>query len=95
MEKTCPHCEKHCTVDNLRCHNGREYFGIKEERHPAYPEEKMIALLRKCGHYLHHNVGRNGDVAPLLSALSPEERSTLEALLEKCLNNWMNLTKQS
>ena len=57
-------------------------------------DEKMIILLRRCGHFLHHNVDRNRDIAPLVEALSAEERTTLEALLEKCLEHWNRLPKE-
>ena len=52
------------------------------------PDEKLLVLLRKCGHFLHHSVGRDGDTAPLLRALTPEEKLILETLLEKCLKSW-------
>lgn len=97
MENICPICNRHCPVDDLHCHRGREYFGNSDGGHrqhndrPMRPEEKMIVLLRKCGHFLHHNIGRDGDVSPLINALSTEERATLETLLEKCLDSWQNL----
>lgn len=99
MENICPCCDNHCPADNLRCRRGREHFGIKDEgaghheHRPMHPEEKIIVLLRKCGHYLHHNAGRGGDTAPLLNALTADERNTLEVLLEKCLESWENLPK--
>lgn len=51
--------------------------------------DKVIILLRKCGHYLHHNVGHgeNVDSAKLLETLSDEEKEVLISLLEKL--NWM------
>lgn len=94
MEKNCPHCDKHCPADQLHCPRGREYFGIKEEGHDghhAHSDENMIMLLRKCGHFLHHSVGRDQDITPMLNALTPEERSILEILLKKCLNQWQLL----
>lgn len=97
MDSTCPCCEKHCPQNYLSCHRGLEYFKIKEDGHrhhsdiPVNSEEKIIILLRKCGHFLHHNVGRDENVEPLLNALTSEERKTLEMLLEKCLYNWQNL----
>ena len=50
-------------------------------------EEKLIVLLRRCGHFLHHSAGTE-DTASLLNALTTEERATLEGLLEKCLAHW-------
>lgn len=90
MENNCPCCKNHCPQDDLRCPRGREYFGIRNEsdRHPENPEEKTIVLLRKCGHFLHHNAGHDSNPARLLQALTEDERTTLESLLEKCLNNW-------
>lgn len=94
METYCPHCENQCPVDDLKCSNGREHFGVQEENRrkpgnqPARQEDRTIVLLRKCGHFLHHNVGRDGDTAALLTALSAEEKATLDTLLEKCLENW-------
>lgn len=91
MEKNCPCCDRHCPVEQLSCPRGRDYFSVGDQRNgqrPAREDEKMIVLLRKCGHFLHHSVGMDGDTAPLASALSPEERASLEALLEKCLESW-------
>lgn len=97
MEKNCPCCENHCSVEHLGCPTGKEHFGIKdaERPHPAgqpeRAEDKVIVLLRKCGHFLHHNVGRDGDTASLLEGLPPQEREELARLLEKCLENWQRL----
>ena len=105
MNNTCPCCDRHCHKDDLHCHRGRKYFGLEEknqEQRPEHPqsqeqpkneEEKIILLLRKCGHFLHHNVGQGGDTAVLLQGLSPEEKTTLSTLLEKCSNNWQNASK--
>lgn len=97
MEKNCPCCNRHCPADNLHCPTGRKYFGIEDKDspadHPVDSNKKMILLLRKCGHFLHHNVGQNDDTTPLVNALTSEERITLEYLLEKCLDCWSNLPK--
>ncbi len=95
MEQNCPCCDNHCPVTELGCPTGKEHFGVKDAQgeRPAAPESadaRLIVLLRKCGHFLHHNV-RGGDSAPLLRALSEQERQTLETLLEKCLANWQQL----
>ena len=88
MEKNCPCCDKHCPVEKLSCGEGRRHFGKEMEDRP---QERMIALLRKCGHFLHHSMGPGADAAPLTEALSAEERATLENLLEKCLKHWERL----
>jgi len=96
MENCCPCCGRHCSVESLHCNRGRAHFGIDgvKDRHRENIEnsdERLIVLLRRCGHFLHHNIGREGDTAPLLSALTDDERATLESLLEKCLNSWQDL----
>ena len=88
MEKNCPCCDKHCPVDKLSCGQGRRHFGTEKEE---FPQERMISLLRRCGHFLHHSMGSGADAAPLTEALSAEERATLENLLEKCLKHWETL----
>ncbi len=94
MENICPCCDRHCPKDDLHCRRGEEHFGVESggsrryDGNPGKPEERMIVLLRKCGHFLHHNVGRDGDAAALADALTAEEKATLETLLEKCLAKW-------
>ena len=46
--------------------------------------QRAITLLRRCGHFLHHNP----EVAVLPEALTEQERTQLESLLEKCLTLW-------
>lgn len=55
-------------------------------------EELTMALLRQCGHFLHHNVG-HGDVdcGKMFAALTEEEKTQLNILLEKCLAGWKEL----
>ncbi|MDD6878444.1 MAG: hypothetical protein PUD44_11815 [Clostridiaceae bacterium] len=103
MEKNCPCCERHCPENDLGCRRGKEHFGMAdgarpEGRHgghpggrpeaPATPEDRVLLLLRKAGHFLHHSAGAGADSAALLSALTAEERETLGALLEKCTASW-------
>ena len=94
MEKNCPQCENHCPVEDLKCGEGRSCFGIEKgdrrEARPERPEERMITLLRKCGHYLHHSVGPDADLSAMVNVLSPDERATPERLLEKCLGKWQS-----
>lgn len=87
MEQNCPGCDKHCPVDQPNCPTGEAYFRGETAVHSPQTE-KMIVLLRKCGHFLHHHVDRTADTAALTAALDPEERAILEALLEKCLARW-------
>ena len=71
-------------------HGARESHGPHGSHGPreSRPEEKALALLRKCGHFLHHSGDTAGNPAQLLSVLTEEERTRLETLLEKCLNSW-------
>ncbi|MGN0564809.1 MAG: hypothetical protein ACI4LH_08720 [Candidatus Heritagella sp.] len=90
MENNCPCCGRHCPREDLHCPRGGEYFGMKTGVPGGagdIPQEKAILLLRKCGHFLHHSAGQGG-AAPLLDALTGEEKKTLETLLEKCLKSW-------
>lgn len=60
------------------------------EKNTAAPaaEEQLLFLLRKCGHFLHHDAGRDANAAELLGVLTEEEKSSLEAILKKCLEHW-------
>lgn len=105
-EKVCPKCENHCPPDQLKCPGGMKYFGAdgsvngEHQRFGGPPhnidissmptDEAVIMLLRKCGHYLHHNAGHGGniDAARLLSALSEDEKTELIMLLKKCSQGW-------
>lgn len=100
MEKNCPNCENHCPVEELRCPEGKKYFGVEDkesEKGPAFDqmpetaEGKVIMALRRCGHYLHHNAGKGGNAADapdsLLASLTEEEKQILAMLLEKCTKN--------
>lgn len=95
-QQLCPNCENHCPSDQLRCPRGIAYFSGKENpddsrqqqdlEHMA-PEDAVIMLMRKCGHYLHHH-GANASNAQLLSTLSDAEKRELIALLKKCTQDW-------
>lgn len=90
-ENTCPQCENHCPADALKCGRGARYFGVqRQERDPAgmTEDERLLALLRHCGHHLHHNAGHHANAAVLFEALSTEEKTALETILQKCLQNW-------
>lgn len=90
--KFCPGCENHCPLDALKCGKGRNFFGVTaaESSHLRAPlnEPKVIALIRRCGKFLHRNLSPEADAAQLLAPFSAEECSTLETLLEKCLTAW-------
>lgn len=94
METFCPHCENHCPKNALRCNRGREHFGAGEgPAVHAAPEERVLVLLRKCGHFLHHSAASPEGASHLMDVLTPEEKETLAALLEKCLARWENQGK--
>ncbi|MGN1307469.1 MAG: hypothetical protein ACI4V3_07350 [Faecousia sp.] len=87
-ETNCPCCENHCPQEYLQCAKGMEYFGTAPtEPSPRTTEERVLRLLRKCGHYLHHSAGCDADSATLLSALSEEEKELLAALLSRCVQS--------
>lgn len=91
MEKNCPECENHCPADALKCGRGAKYFGTQhqeKDESTLTAEERILSLLRKCGHYLHHNAGHDVDAAVLIGMLTGEEKSELEAILQKCLKHW-------
>jgi hypothetical protein len=95
--KNCPCCGRHCGLDDLHCERGRAYFGVNggaEERnhHPHFHahgredmtiDDKLISLLRDCGHYLHHAEGGH----ELTAGLSDEDKKELIMLLKKCMIN--------
>lgn len=100
----CPCCGRHCSVENLHCERGMAHFGIeidgKQETHHHFHgkenfdkenmtiDDKVISLLRGCGHYLHHNA--SGESEELLSMLSVDEKKELISILKKCLKKWNN-----
>lgn len=53
-------------------------------------EDELLKVLRRCGHHLHHNVGKGtADTAKeLFAVLSEEEKQQLLEILNKCLQNW-------
>lgn len=99
--KVCPCCGRHCSVDNLHCPRGRAHFGIEAEagqeghrhghahdRADMTIDDKVISLMRGCGHYLHHHMNEDISSEQMLSVLSNEEKKDLISLLKKCLHNW-------
>jgi hypothetical protein len=85
-------------VEDLHCPRGKAHFGIEtngaqeKQHHHFHDKENMtiddevISLLRRCGHYLHHNMNAGGG-EELLSALSEGEKKELIKLLNKCRRN--------
>ncbi len=49
-------------------------------------KEKVLSLLRKCGHYLHHS--NNLNVNQLFAALSKQQLQQLFCLLKITYDNW-------
>lgn len=100
MQEKCPQCENHCAKEELKCPEGRKYFGLPVEKkeaggrgpgkEPETLDEKVIVMLRKCGHYLHHNAG-HGEAAARIAppeSMSDVEKIALCSLLEKCMQGW-------
>lgn len=84
-EKNCPCCGKHCPIEALSCHRGREFFGERgEHREKPADEDEVVILLRRLGHTLHHGHGHGG---AKLDCLNEAERAELIVLLKKCLSN--------
>ncbi len=56
-------------------------------------DDAAIVSLRRCGHFLHHSASGEKKMTnqELAAALTEEEKKTLTALLQKCLNSWNNL----
>lgn len=50
--------------------------------------ETTMILLRRCGHFLHHNVGAGADSSKMFEMLTEEEQAQLNAALKKCLAGW-------
>lgn len=103
--EVCPCCGRHCPADDLHCPRGRAHFGLENseshEEHGGHNhgydnanmtiDDKVITMLRKCGHHLHHNVSRDGtDNGQLLNFLSEDEKKQIIGLLKKCLQGWDN-----
>lgn len=92
-EKICPQCENHCSVDALRCGKGAKYFGIQHQERDISSmtiDERILVLLRRCGHHLHHNAGHDTNDAALVDILTAEEKTSLEVILQKCLRHWQS-----
>lgn len=97
-ENICPCCKNHCPSDRLQCRRGRAYFGASDgeenregrgERggRGSGTEDEVIVMIRRCGHYLHHNAAGE-DGGKLSACLSDKEKKELTELLKKCLESW-------
>ncbi len=51
-------------------------------------QEQLMMTLRRCGHHLHHNVGRDAEPEKVFACLSEDEQKTLNDLLARCLDSW-------
>ncbi|MDO4317554.1 MAG: hypothetical protein Q4C48_05015 [Lachnospiraceae bacterium] len=66
-KKICPGCENCCPSDNPQCPKGERYFSTNGEGRVPFAasqgsasgseDDAVILLMKRCGHYLHHNVG--------------------------------------
>ena len=56
-------------------------------------QDDAVISLRQCGHFLHHNAGKDSSKtnAELLAVLTEDEAKMLSDLLRKCLNHWKTL----
>lgn len=61
----------------------------------AHKKKDVIKMLRKCGHYLHHEAGAMADKPVLTAALTPEEQKILCVLLNKLYNSWVPEEEQA
>jgi hypothetical protein len=100
-ENICPCCPNHCSKEKLKCPKGENYFAGGEHselhhgRHNRFcgeqaistlsTDDAVVALIRECGHFLHHSRGENADI--LTANLTSEEKEQLKALLSKCADN--------
>lgn len=53
-------------------------------------DDAAVISLRRCGHFLHHSVGKeqNKTNQELLTVLTEDEKKALTDILQKCLNYW-------
>lgn len=84
--QTCPQCDNHCPVDDLRCGRGRKYFNVTEDGHThSHPKGGLPGLLHQCGRFVRHTDMHEDE---LFQALTDEEKATLQALLDKLSADW-------
>lgn len=71
--------------------HGEGHGGFRKmDKENMTKDEQVLMCMRRCGHYLQHNVSRGSetDSAQLLKALSEQEKEQLVQLLEKCISSW-------
>jgi formate hydrogenlyase subunit 6/NADH:ubiquinone oxidoreductase subunit I len=87
--ENCNLCENSCPSDALKCHRGRDHFGVgaKDEN-----LELPLKMLLKCGHMLHHGKAPSEN---LLASLEQAEQAELVRLLTKLSNDWQERAPQN
>lgn len=104
-EKVCLRCHNHCSVDQLHCSKGKEDFGLPTDKNARHNngekpldekdmtlDEIVLALMRQCGHFLHHNIEHKENIDTLkLDFYTEQEKRELIQLLKICLNKWRAL----
>lgn len=75
--------------------HGEGHHGHGPKCKHAHKNKNVIKMLRKCGHYLHHEVGPMADKPVLTAALTPEEQKILCVLLNKLYNSWVPEEEQA
>ena len=94
--QTCPQCDNHCPADALQCGRGRKYFGVTGDDHGhnrdhggccghSHSKSGLASLLRQCGRFVRH---ADMEEDELFQALTGEEKSALQTLLEKLSADW-------
>ncbi len=93
----CPGCSRHCSMDAPRCKYGKKYFakccpcpaiaekaGKARKWKDALEKDGLIRRLLKTGKRIRKGLKR-GEIteSALLSRLTPSEKESLEAVLEK------------
>lgn len=100
-KEVCPHCENHCSEDEIRCRRGAGYFGNEPQgAHKGHEgrgghdsqfdlknatTEDKILLSMRKCGHYLHHGGHEN--VDFLNALSDEEKQTLLSLLEKVSGN--------
>ncbi len=73
--------------DHKGLESGQKHACGHEEEEMDSLEEATCALLRKCGHFLHHRMDRI-DPEELFASLTEKELKELYGLLQKVLASW-------
>lgn len=100
-DNSCPNCGRHCSLNDLQCSRGREYFGQEPKERTKKPQhenagkadsikDETVILMLKCGHALHHGLREEAENKDILFFLSQDEKRELTRLLKKCIEEWDN-----